>query len=117
MGYLPALCFVNGVVNGYFGLFVCNLEIIWLQHAITVVVSGVHLLCLQCMDERALILQKETAVMAVDDEEAENEDIHQQIDLVKTNSNRWRPKIQIKRGKGQSVSDHDEEDEDVVFAL
>ena len=115
--FLPHICLLNGILNGYFGLFVCNLEIIWLQHAITVAVTGCHLIFVLCMNEKQLILQKETGIMR-GPRNSINEDIHQKVKFVKTDSNKWRPKKKIKSKKGMSVVDEVEADEeDGVFVV
>jgi len=93
--FLPQICLLNGMLNGYFGLFVCDLEIIWLQHLITVAVIGVHSFCTLCMKEKNLILNKEAAIMRPSSNSL-HEDIQHKIQLVKTESDKWRPQRSAK---------------------
>ena len=60
--FLPWIVFLNGGIWLIFGIYICNIEIIWLQHAISVGVSALYILFSLCMNERHLILQKETQI-------------------------------------------------------
>ena len=60
--FLPWILLLNGGCWIIFGVYICDIEIIWLQHAISVCVSGLYLVFSLCMNERHLILQKETQI-------------------------------------------------------
>eukprot|EP01084_Bolivina_argentea_P142102 249655_1 len=64
--YLPLLVFLNGCVWIFFGAYICDIEVIWLQHAISIGVSGVYLIFSCCMNEKHLILQKERQIIKRD---------------------------------------------------
>ena len=61
--YLPYIVLINGICWAIHGIYICDIEIIWLQHAISIGVSGLYILFSLCMNERHLILSKESQVM------------------------------------------------------
>ena len=67
--HLPLIVFVNGCVWLFFGAYVCDNEVIWLQHSISIGVTGVYLLCSVCMNEKHLLLQKESQIITSDKDE------------------------------------------------